>query len=282
MHHILEVFIDMCPCTRARHRVPQCEAVLFDIGETLCIAPDKKRLRSEVPDVVWQALCNVGSLSSQADRASFVSAWWEVKERHRVSKRKTNKEPSLIDLIQEVVTACQLAVATDVCRAAAACVGDHMANAAMPTPGGLSLVAALRSQSDIKVGIVSNCNDSAKQLQILNACGYDLGMFDAVILSSDVGVSKPAVEIFKIALHRLHVDDHARAVMVGDKLSSDVFGAKMAGMKSILFPTFAVPDSARENDELASQPDHMPDATVTDLCDLPRVIDELYNTKSAP
>jgi HAD superfamily hydrolase (TIGR01549 family) len=260
--------------------MPQCEAVLFDIGETLCIAPDKKRLRLEVPDVIWQALCNTGSVSGQADKASFVSAWWEAKERHRALKKETNKEPSLVDLILEVATACHLSVATDPCRAAAACVGDHMANAAMPTPGGLSLVEALRSQSDVKVGILSNCNDSAKQVQILNACGYDLEMFDAVILSSDVGVSKPAPEIFKMALQELRVDDPARAVMVGDKLSSDVFGAKMAGMKAIFFPTFAVADAARENKELASQPDHLPDAEVTDLGDLPRVISELYRSES--
>ncbi len=57
-------------------------------------------------------------------------------------------------------------------------------------------------------------------------------LFDAVIISSEIGVAKPAVEIFEAAFEQLGVD-RGSVWHVGDSLSTDVAGANAAGCVSV-------------------------------------------------
>lgn len=59
-------------------------------------------------------------------------------------------------------------------------------------------------------------------------------VFEVVVVSSEVGYAKPSPQIFKIALDGLNVKPE-EAVMVGNIISTDVFGANRLGMKTILF-----------------------------------------------
>ena len=59
------------------------------------------------------------------------------------------------------------------------------------------------------------------------------GLFDAVILSSEVGMTKPGIEIYEYAADRLSLSTDM-CVMVDDT-SVNVEGAQMAGMQGILF-----------------------------------------------
>lgn len=64
----------------------------------------------------------------------------------------------------------------------------------------------------------------------------DLGhYFDAVIISSEVGVTKPRREIFELAFAQLGSPDVASAVMIGDSLSSDVRGGRDFGIATCWF-----------------------------------------------
>ena len=54
--------------------------------------------------------------------------------------------------------------------------------------------------------------------------------FDAVIISSEVGVTKPRPEIFDLAFAQLDSPDPATAVMIGDSLSSDIRGGREYGI----------------------------------------------------
>jgi len=56
--------------------------------------------------------------------------------------------------------------------------------------------------------------------------------FRAIVVSADVGVLKPAVEIFDVACARLATDP-ARCVHVGDSREADVLGATAAGMTAV-------------------------------------------------
>lgn len=55
-------------------------------------------------------------------------------------------------------------------------------------------------------------------------------VFDAVVISDEVGIKKPDPAIFGIALERAGERDRAKVLMVGDSLSSDIAGAAAAGI----------------------------------------------------
>ncbi len=54
--------------------------------------------------------------------------------------------------------------------------------------------------------------------------------FDAVIISAEVGVAKPAAEIFDIAFAKLDAPRKETAIMVGDNLTSDIQGGTNYGI----------------------------------------------------
>ena len=56
-----------------------------------------------------------------------------------------------------------------------------------------------------------------------------------VIISEEVGVSKPNPKMIYEALAQAAADDLSRAVMLGDSLTSDIAAANNAGIDSILF-----------------------------------------------
>ena len=98
-------------------------------------------------------------------------------------------------------------------------------------PGAAGILAAVRRR-EARVGIVSN-NLLEEQLDKLRTCGLD-GLVDALVVSEDVGISKPDPGIFHVALDRLGIAP-AEAVMVGDSWSADVVGARAAGIRAVWF-----------------------------------------------
>jgi len=81
-----------------------------------------------------------------------------------------------------------------------------------------------------KLGVISNATDLARRVM-----GH-LGLtryFQTIVISSEVGVRKPDIEIFLLAARLANIHP-SRAVYIGDKYSVDVIGARKAGMNSIL------------------------------------------------
>ena len=66
----------------------------------------------------------------------------------------------------------------------------------------------------------------------LDAAGYE-GLFETVVDSTLVGVAKPDPRIFEMALEVLGVGA-GEAVMVGNTVSTDVFGGNRVGMRTVL------------------------------------------------
>jgi len=112
--------------------------------------------------------------------------------------------------------------------AAAARYRDLYVASRQPVPGARALVEALAPR--VRLGIVSN-NILAEQESKLAQFGLR-GFVDAVVVSADVGVSKPDPAIFAIALTRLGVTARD-AVMVGDSWPSDIVGATGAGVRAV-------------------------------------------------
>ncbi|MGH7863884.1 MAG: HAD family hydrolase [Candidatus Binataceae bacterium] len=113
------------------------------------------------------------------------------------------------------------------------------------------------------LAIVTN-GASEIQREKIARCGLER-FFRRVLISAEVGVGKPDRGIFDLALAALAVQARA-TVMVGDNLSRDVRGAKSAGLATIWV-----------NRSSGLQPDvaNQPDAEVSDLVDLDRIVHRL-------
>ncbi len=102
--------------------------------------------------------------------------------------------------------------------------------------GAAELLASI-GQSQ-KVGIVTN-NFVNQQESKLKECGLK-GLIDFMVTSEEVGVPKPATEIFEAALERGGADP-GEAVMVGDSWEVDVLGAQAAGIRPVWFNPERIP-----------------------------------------
>ena len=96
--------------------------------------------------------------------------------------------------------------------------------------GAAELLAALRPYT--RIAIVSN-NLLDEQRDKLAFCGL-APLVDQLVVSDEVGVSKPDPRIFDIALARLGVGP-GQSVMVGDSWENDVRGAAAAGIRPVWF-----------------------------------------------
>jgi haloacid dehalogenase superfamily, subfamily IA, variant 3 with third motif having DD or ED/haloacid dehalogenase superfamily, subfamily IA, variant 1 with third motif having Dx(3-4)D or Dx(3-4)E len=84
-------------------------------------------------------------------------------------------------------------------------------------------------KNNIKMGLISNADviDSKYWNNSPLAKFFDLAVF-----SCDVGMLKPEVEIYDFAMRELNVFPE-ESLFVGDGGSNELYGAKMAGMKTI-------------------------------------------------
>ena len=93
----------------------------------------------------------------------------------------------------------------------------------------LAVLEALRADG-IRLGVITN-GPSEFQRAKLATVGID-GLFDVVVASGDIGVLKPACEIFESAAAHLGVAP-GRALHVGDNFAADVVGAADAGLTAV-------------------------------------------------
>lgn len=85
-------------------------------------------------------------------------------------------------------------------------------------------------KKDYKLGIITN-GDGIQQRQKLENTKIT-NYFSQIIISSEVGFSKPEKEIFKLACEKIKEKPES-CIMVGDNLKADVQGAINAGLNGI-------------------------------------------------
>lgn len=83
-----------------------------------------------------------------------------------------------------------------------------------------------------RLAVVSNTNDVTLVPDHLARIGI-ADLFEAVVLSVEVGHRKPHPAIYEAALERLH-SDPGRTLFVGDTLDADYHGPRRAGMHAML------------------------------------------------
>ena len=120
--------------------------------------------------------------------------------------------------------------------------------------GALELVRELRARG-YRIALVADgrVRDAGN---VLAQHGLD-ELFDAVVISEEVGAQKPDPSMFRRALGELGLGprDHGRAVMVGNRLERDVKGARQLGMVGVWIDWS--PRYAKRSTEAAAVPDHV-------------------------
>ena len=96
-------------------------------------------------------------------------------------------------------------------------------------PDAVPLLEALRGR--FKVGLITNWDHGPRMHRLVDQLGLHR-LLDDVVVSDDVGVSKPDPKIFRLALNRLGVPASS-AVYVGD-MDLDARGSLDAGLHSVL------------------------------------------------
>lgn len=119
---------------------------------------------------------------------------------------------------------------------------------------------ALRGMG-FRMGVVSNTLMPGDGLRENFARAGILEYFEAVVFSAEAGVNKPDPRIFEAALGMMGALP-APAWFVGDKPERDVLGAHRAGMTAVLVDSGHV---SRMHDS----PEHMPEARIRDIAELP-------------
>ncbi len=93
-------------------------------------------------------------------------------------------------------------------------------------------------QRGLVMGVISNIRKD--MLDICNELKL-IPLLDFIVTSAEVGADKPQPAIFQAALHRAKVTS-SEAAHVGDQYSSDVIGARGAGIKPILIDRYHLCD----------------------------------------
>ena len=114
-------------------------------------------------------------------------------------------------------------------------------------------------RSDYRLGVITNGCEAIQQAKLE---GAGLAEYFQCVTTTDIGVGKPDERVFEHALACLDVQP-AAAAYVGDSLQWDVRGANGADMMSVWLNRTG---ATREGD------DPVPDAEISDLMALPRLI----------
>ena len=78
--------------------------------------------------------------------------------------------------------------------------------------------------------LASNGTASVQHARLTSAGLYPY--FEKVFISQDIGYNKPAKEYFDACFSQIPGFDPAKAIMVGDSLTSDILGGIRAGIKT--------------------------------------------------
>ena len=111
-----------------------------------------------------------------------------------------------------------------------------------------------------KLALITNAQSPTnyeKILKLLMDAHLD-GFFEDIYVSTEVGVDKPDQRIFQMVLEKLNVHPD-EVVMIGNTVSTDIFGGNRVGMNTVLF---------QPNDEYVPSGWERPDHTVHSLHEL--------------
>ncbi|MBU37227.1 MAG: hypothetical protein CL611_02140 [Anaerolineaceae bacterium] len=235
------------------------KAILFDFNDTLIQSRQWMALETrELPHAAFSSLERTGHLPSLSEHqlAKAQAVFQEARQTANCTHRETSHIADLVAMInalgyQQLVP--HATIETTVADLHKDCVPT--AKLLAHTEKALERLASL----GLKMGIISNAAYAPFLLWTLDHFGI-MEFFEDVVVSADVGVRKPALEIFQIALSRMKLEPH-RTAYVGDDYAKDIVPSRRLGLRTIWRKPRTVSS--------ASDRDTIPDAVITSNDDIP-------------
>lgn len=125
--------------------------------------------------------------------------------------------------------------------------------------GARALVSDL-AEAKYKMGIITNGLKEVQRPRLRKVEMYD--QFDVIVVSDEIGYSKPDTRFFDHAFNDIGVVDKSNVVVVGDSLNSDIQGGNNYGLDTIWYNP-----EKKSNDTL-----HQPNVIIHELQDLKNFI----------
>jgi len=120
-------------------------------------------------------------------------------------------------------------------------------------PGAVETLTVLKEQ--YRLALITNGFSQVQRERLAHTPFAD--WFSPVIISEEVGASKPEPKIFDIALQRMGGPCHSQVLLIGDSLTSDMAGGIGYGLDTCWFNPHELtrPDDLNVTYEIASLPD---------------------------
>jgi len=123
------------------------------------------------------------------------------------------------------------------------------------------------TKAGYKIALIANDEDATSARNIVTNTGLK-EYFDTIVVSGELGVEKPDRRIFEAALKSLGVKAED-AVMIGNRVDTDIVGANRLGMVSVWF---------KWNDryeEIIGSEDEKPAFIIKSLAELPGILSSI-------
>jgi putative hydrolase of the HAD superfamily len=200
--------------------------VLFDFGDTLVQAAPRYSLDACLSRLLESLARNCISVSLEEFKRAYEAT------HERILGRRSLREVAYSVVVSRTLGLCGISIkSTD--RAVAEAAEAFMECWIRARTMDRSVPSVLRRlRKRYRLGIVSNLAYSPAVSRTLMRFGV-AELFDAIIVSVDVGWRKPSPRIFRKALRTMRIPA-SETVYVGDELDHDVEGAMKVGMHTIL------------------------------------------------
>ena len=135
---------------------------------------------------------------------------------------------------------------------------EQLARGHFFVPGAQELLEALHTRYDLYLATNGTPEVQNSRIRSAGIARY----FRDIFISEQLGAYKPSMAFFQACLKAIPDFDPAEALMVGDSLTSDIRGARNAGLRSCWYNPHDLPP----------RPDIVPDYTIHALAELPPLL----------
>lgn len=205
---------------REEKKMKKYEVIFFDADDTLLDfeRSEREALRKTMED--YGKLCEEEHLESYHMINQLI---WQELEQGTISQ-----EALKVERFRRFLT--QKGLDLDA-KEFSECYLDHLSVVAFLLDGAKEVLIEL--QKEYRLAMITN-GIARVQKDRLSKSGLSR-FFEEVIISEEVGFSKPSSEIFEYAMRQMGLADRSKALMVGDSLTSDMEGAAALGIDTCWF-----------------------------------------------
>ena len=183
----------------------------FDTAERIAITKTLRTLGIEPTDAITKRYSELNMI------------FWEKLERGEINRRQT-LVGRFAALFEELGADVEAELAEDTYENLL-CIGHYF------MPGAEKLLESLHGKYRLYI-----CSNGSKKVQDSRIASSGIAKyFDGIFISEEMGLNKPDKRYFEACFAQIPDFTKDNSIMVGDSLTSDIKGARNAGLKSVWF-----------------------------------------------